>query len=1523
MQLFLLDGKKITKLVLPNEIDGAYFMEYKPETLPVKKVITIEANGNQWVLKSGGEVTVLQEGITDGNVILHEYNYYPIRIRGCNETIGLFCIPSIENNYYRVVPKTDRIVIGSNPSNGICYQHPFIQDAHAMIYQEDDELWYIDCSVDNLVFLNGHRIFNNQLKTGDIIFIYGLKIIWLKNFLVVFNPQGKVTINGEVLNNYNEEPIDNTAYQPVNEDEASIELYNPTDYFFHTPRMKEQIEEAEVVIDAPPNNQLPEDMPAILMMGSSITMLASAFMSGWSIIYALNDKTKTITALIPTIVMFFAMLLGGFFMPQIMRWYRKRKSKKKEKLRQTKYRAYLDKQEHQIEQIIAEQTRILQKNNPSLTECEKLIFSGARARWSREIKDEDFLTIRLGVSNIPAGINIKTPQEHFSLEEDNLLKMVYAINDKDYSLKNVPLPFSFLKNQVSAIICDEAYEQSYINGLITQLVTFHSAADLKLVFLLNEAEENAWEYARYLPHTLSSNKTVRYFANNLNEIKQICSYLEEEYNERKNAAGNAADETYLNFSPYYLIITNDYLAIKNIPIIDNLISANNNLGYSFLLYEKSMQKIPNKCNVVVQILEPESTILRKDLNQLTRFVVEYEHNIDMRQISSKLANIPVMSADALASLPTTVTFLEMFNVSKIEQLNVGMRWKESNPTLSLRAPIGVHTTGDQFHLDIHEKFHGPHGLIAGTTGSGKSEFLITYLLSLALNYHPDEVQFVLIDYKGGGLAGAFENRQSGMKIPHLVGTITNLDVSEMNRTLVSINSELKRRQKVFNDARNALGEGTIDIYKYQTFYRDGLVKEPMSHLLIVCDEFAELKMQQPDFMDELISAARIGRSLGVHLLLATQKPSGIVTDQIWSNSRFKVCLKVQDAGDSNEMLKRPDAASLKEAGRFYLQVGFNEYFDIGQSGWSGAKYIPTNKVIKKVDDAINFIDNTGYVYKTINDTVKREETTDQADQLTSVVKYIIAAATKDNYVTKQLWRSIIPGEIYLNDLKIKYNYQRAPFYMNPVIGEYDNPTAQLQGLLTLDITNRGNTIIYGTADSGKDNLLSTIIYSTIIDHHPSEVNFYIIDFGAETLRVYEKMPHVGDICLIDDGEKIGELIKIIEKEINRRKQLFIEYNGSYIQYCQNSGKTEPSLIIIINNYESFVETYDKYAESLTPLYRDCIKYGIFFVITATNSVRSRVAELFNNRICLQMPNDTDYRDILGSPRNLVPLKIFGRGIAALDQGQYEFQTAYIHQPAEINNIIKLAVETFSQYNYQAKRIPVVPDRVTEDLIINQMKDLAKVPIGINIETKETLEYNFVKNRINLIGTNDLESNSGFIHAFLNILKKANGINIKVIDTAEILNPKKTTVECFKDNFQQAFATICREVLTDEAAYINNVYVFVGINELRNKLTAEGKEAFKDFFTNANNYKKTNFIFIDTNTSFRKLQTEPWYETLVDKTSGIWLGYGVDDQFTINFANLSMEDRRLRNADFGFVANKSNRSIFKKVTLQEEGVGYEQ
>ena len=273
---------------------------------------------------------------------------------------------------------------------------------------------------------------------------------------------------------------------------------------------------------------------------------------------------------------------------------------------------------------------------------------------------------------------------------------------------------------------------------------------------------------------------------------------------------------------------------------------------------------------------------------------------------------------------------------------------------------------------------------------------------------------------------------------------------------------------MFNEAKNITNESTIDIYKYQKLYHEGELQQPISHLFIICDEFAELKQQQPEFMEELMSVSRIGRSLGVHLILATQKPSGIVNDQIRSNSKFGICLKVQNKSDSKDIIGKPDAAMLKKAGQFYINVGNDEYFAVGQSGYTGVQYIPSDTVKTEVDNSVEFISNTGKVLKKIEEKNKKENNKKLGDQLTNIVKYICELAERRGIKEKQLWLDSIPALIFTNELKEKYNIIYDEKNINPIIGEYDDPKNQKQGPVRIELLKEGNIIIFGSSDSGKE-----------------------------------------------------------------------------------------------------------------------------------------------------------------------------------------------------------------------------------------------------------------------------------------------------------------------------------------------------------------------------------------------------------------------------------------------------------------------
>lgn len=1511
MKVLLIDKNKITKYELPEKIEDSFVINYKPIG-GKESVITLEAENGNWKLKSNGSVNIINSSMTMNEVKLVNYGGYLLKFLGVDKFVSLYAMPTVELEKYKLdFAGLDKITIGNSESCNICFRNASVNALHTEIKKMNEDWFITGCSDAQFqTFLNNKLVTSTQkLHVGDVVFINGFKLIWMRTFLQINNPNKQVTVAG-LKAHTNIQDISNNNYNPPTDEEQSVELYSEDDYFFHIPRIKEIVEEEVVEIDGPPGSQLQEDTPLLLTIGSSITMVASSLMMGYNVGFGLISGTRTVLSALPQIVMCIAMIIGSLIMPRVVTAYQKKKAKEREELRLRKYGAYLDEKEKQIDLIQRKQAQILRDNSIVVTNCTNIVMSNNnRNFWSREINDEDFLKIRLGTGNIPSLVQVQAPKEQFTLDEDDLLNRVHSIKEKYKKLNDVPVNLSLIEKNVAALICTNSYKEKYIDGIILQLVALHSAADLKIVILTNTERASRWEYAKYLPHCLSEDKLVRFFATNSEELKEVSNFLDEEFKNRRdllennNTKKDNADaveikksDEYKNFQPYYLIISDDFKSNHGIQIVESILKySDKNYGFSFLVFTDSMKNLPTKIESFVEIGEKDGCILEKNISATNqqRFAVEYDSNIDMRIISNKMLNIPLLTKEGLSVLPTSLSFLEMYGVSKIEQLNILNRWKTNNPVTGLAAPIGVYADGEQFKLNLHEKFHGPHGLIAGSTGSGKSEFIITYILSMCVNYHPYEAQFVLIDYKGGGLAGAFENKETGVRIPHLAGTITNLDTAEMNRTLVSIESEMKRRQVIFNETRDSLGESTIDIYKYQRLYREGQVKEPLAHLFIISDEFAELKSQQPEFMSQLISTARIGRSLGVHLILATQKPSGVVNDQIWSNSKFKVCLKVQDRSDSMEMLKRPEAASIKEVGRFYLQVGYDDFFDKGQSGWAGAKYVPTDRIIKKVDDAIDYVNNVGYFIKSIKDVVKMEDKNDYGDQLTNIVKHIYNLGLREEVKTKRLWLDSIPEKIFIEDIKNKYNHKPLPYQILPIIGEYDKPMSQEQGLLKLDLNN--NTLIWGQAGAGKENLLSTVIWSSSLEHTPDEVNFYIIDCGSEALKVFNKFPHVGEIATLDEQAKIIDTFIMVEEELQQRKDLMADFGGSYKEYNEHSGQKKPLMVVIINNYEVFAETYSRLSENIQTFYRDGNKYGIVFIVSSVsaNGVKGRTVNYFANKLCLQIPNESEYRSIVNAPKGLTPAKMFGRGLVAMDGTAYEFQTAIICERKDYVNTIKDAAEKFNQaYTSKAKKVPTVPEIVYFEDVKEVFSGLNKVPLGVEIEAKTVSTYNFMDKKINPIVCDRMDPiKYAFYNMLIEELSMIEGLEVNVVDLLSVCN-NVGSFNYFNNNYDNVIIELNNRIIqnkNDENKHFANI--FIGIGMIKDKLSPNGRAVLNNLLSNSAAIPNSYYIIIDAYQNYKNLQIENWYQGNVDSSYGIWLGEGIGNQLAINISNLSMDDRK--------------------------------
>ncbi len=1518
MKIYVANRKGIKKYNFPHKVEDFFSVDYYVEEKKINYVITFEGRENTWYLKTNGNVNIISGNTIVDEIAVTEYGVYNVKLLGVDEVALVYIMPHQEDTLYSLdYAPTSKITIGNSQMCNIYYRNPLLSETHAIIERQGDN-WVLSNNGNNGigVYVNDKAISKCLLKFGDIIFISGLKVMWMPHFFKINNPNKMIYVQG-ITAYTTSTGSDNEHIDPVSDEESIVELYKEEDYFYHIPVLKETVEEDELIIDAPPGNQEKSSLPFWITLGTMLAMIISCFVMGINVYnnwVAYHDFWR----IFPQLLMMFSMVFGSLFMPRVTQKYQKNVAKKREKLRQEKYSQYLAKKKVEIQEFNKHQADVLNTNYPSAFECTKIISNKEAVFWNRECDDDDFLKVKLGNGIVKSKLKISAPEERFSLDSDNLFEMVYHLVDESKEINNAPITYSFKENKITSFVFNCTYKNDYINSLILQMLAFHSAMDLKIVILTNKANENKWENMKILPHCWNDEKSVRLFAVNTQELNEVSSHLNEVYKERAEKKAKSAN---INATPHYLIITDDYMSVKGTQIVNDVINGPDGLGFSLIALSDSIRFLPTQSNKYIEIGEKNSGILGKKVNLKTqiKFMNEYVQNLDMRKYCVKLSNIPLATKDGKKELPTTLTFLEMFGVSKVEQLNVLNRWQTNNPVTSLSTPIGVHEDQELFKLDLHEKFHGPHGLIAGSTGSGKSEFIITYILSLALNYHPYEVQFVLIDYKGGGLAGAFENKETGVKLPHLVGTITNLDTSEMNRTLVSIDSELKRRQRIFNETKDMLGESTIDIYKYQRLYREGRVKKPLAHLFIISDEFAELKSQQPEFMNQLISTARIGRSLGLHLILATQKPSGVVNDQIWSNSKFKVCLKVQDRGDSMEMLKRPEAANIKEAGRFYLQVGYNDYFALGQSGWGGAKYVPSNKIFKKFDDSIQFINNSGYIIKSINDEIKVDDSIDYGDQLTNIVKYISNLSKRENLVISQMWKEKLPAMLYVDKLKEKYQVKTTPYVINPIIGEYDSPATQTQGILTLDLTNRGNTIIWGQAGSGKENLLTTMLWSISTEHSPEEANIYIVDCGAEVLKMFYKVPHIGEIVTIDEGEKINEIFQMVNDELDRRKQLFADYVGSYTNYIENSGKKLPLMIVIINGYENFAETHRHMAEGIQGFYRDCKKYGIVFILSAitTNAIGGRLVQYFDNKICLQLPNDGDYRNLLNSPRGLIPAKEFGRGIVDCDDKYYEFQTAHVVDQKKLNKVIQEASKKLNEmYPTGAPKIKIVPEIIGLNSVIADLKDLSKVPVGINMETKDPQTYNFLSQSIHTILSSEMSSYMEFIYGLAREMSLIANTKVKIIDFVSAVEKKIPNVEVLNEKFDETFINISNSLREDKISKTKNVYLIIAPGAMQSQLSETGISIVNNMFLNSSVLENNIFVLLDDYDNIRNLRFEEWYQSQVSSTSGIWLGKGIDSQMAINVSNLTLEDRKLDYEGLGFTITNGKRNVIRHIVDEE-------
>lgn len=1194
--------------------------------------IKFEVYDNVWTVISDDRLDMSCNGVSFDSHILKDGDLIKLsRGNELNFVIMVYEVNSCITDFAKLdISDKNTVRIGKSDEQDIIIDSKYISSEHAVM-QKQNGVWFLTDKSLNGTYINNSRISGTiKMNNFDVIYTVGLKMVFLGDYIAV-NRKDIVRTNLDGNN-----IIPGTAPQTVSDK-----------YFSRSPRVVEPLFDDVIEIEGPPAPQRQRRNPLIFAIGPSVTMPLPILISTL-INTQMNSSSRSYVGTIASVGISAFVGMGWAIAHYV---YNKKILAEDEAFRKEAYYEYIKNNELLLQDKQNYNNSILMTRYISSEDILQRLTINNNFLWNRNKNHKDFLTVRLGIGNISFSGKIAVPKQRFSVHKDSLTELPHKLYDK-YNLHDSVVTVDLLRNNIIGIIGDPSGTEITAVNIAVQTAALHCYTDVKIAAFFTLREYARFGWLKWLPHTYSEDRRLRMLADDPASYQNVLYHINEILRQRAERLSESNSESKERFLPHYVVFCTRN-EIFDGDGIEKYISMADKLGFTFILVYKKLDRLPNECDTIIQNDSDYSGIYslvdrRSDTDRVKMDTISVS---DAEIFARELSGYRVREF-ATGEIPNSIEYYDMIGIGRIEQWNLIKKYKENRVFEGIRSFVGIGTGGKPMFIDIHEKKYGPHGLVAGTTGSGKSETLQTFIISLALNYHPDEIAFILIDYKGGGMAYAFEN------MPHIAGMITNLgdDSSEdgeidsnlTRRALVSVRSEIKYRQSIFNKYK------VNHIDTYIRLFREGKAEEPLPHLIIISDEFAELKKEQPEFIKELVSTARVGRSLGIHLILATQKPGGVVDDEIWSNSRFKLCLRVQDRQDSMGMLKRPEAAYLTHTGRAYIQIGNDEVFEQFQTGYSGADYFPK--------DSANGASESDMLMMNIDGTeaVIRERHTGQRakiSQLKAAVDYIIKTCAENSIQnTRSLWLPELEKIIYLEDIYKKYELSRKG--ITAVFGIADDPERQRQFPAAVEISSCGNLIISGISGTGKTTMLQTMIMSVINKYSCEEAVLYILDFSSRTLKIFADAPHCGLAALSDDSEAVSRLMKFVSESIAERRALFNKANvGSYTEYVRENKL--PLMMVIIDNFYSFNELYQELSDDFIRITRDCSKYGIQVIITCNNlsDVRYKLRQNFNNYLTLIMAEKGDYRDAWGVSPEFLPKNTKGRGLILSEGRLLEYQTA--------------------------------------------------------------------------------------------------------------------------------------------------------------------------------------------------------------------------------------------------------------------------
>lgn len=1146
--------------------------------------------------------------------------------------------------------------------------------------------WFIEKCGNIEIYINEILLEKKQqLEFGDVICIGTIYLLFFENYIAVEAGERNI------VSDYLEEVVLENEIKGQ-EDVRKKEKREIT--FHRAPRVMEELKKVSLKVDAPPQVDVQEKKSIFMDIGTIMNLMFPMLGMNLFLIYGMKSEQNQAGIYVYS-GLFMAVMSAvcSILWLMISRKYEKREQQKKVNKERLAYRRYLNKKSEYIKVQYERVYKVLQSR---YLRADTYLDSPLLDMylWNRNLYHKDFLMYRIGIGDVEFPMKIEFPEEVFGDEENILWREAKKIKEHYEILHQIPVLLDMGRySQIGIITKDTIAGMELVRSIILQIALCNCYTEVKIGCIYNKnkvIQSQQWDFCRWLPHIWDANRQKRFIAGNEVEARRLFYDLLQIFKEREEVSISDKSEKIL---PHYILFVAEEQFLEGEMFSKYILDRGREYGLTVVWLDSMRKKLPNTCKMVLEINGGFTGRYEIERHSQKKEKINFDYtekNIAEKLIRS-ISGIKVMEIEEKAGIPEVVDFLGMYDVHTIEELHIKQRWEKNRIFESAKVLIGKKAGDEPFYLDIHERYHGPHGLLAGTTGSGKSEVLQTFILSMAVNFSPEAVCFLLIDYKGEGMSALFS------ELPHISGKISNLSDGQAYRAMVSIKSENKRRQRIFKECK------VNNINDYTRLFNSGSVNEPIPHLLIIIDEFAELKKAEPEFMQELISVAQVGRSLGVHLLLATQKPGGVVDDKIWSNSRFRICLKVQEREDSMDMLHNMDACQITQTGRGYLQVGNNEVYELFQAGWSGALFQQEDTEV-----AACLVQTDGTIYKRRKNAEKNREK--KITQLQAIKQYIIRFAKEKEYQEgRKLWLEPLAKYIYLDEIhkemnkdkKLKEKRQRVDMNKNleVCVGIFDDPENQEQSIFSLNLMESGHIAICGRSASGKSTFFQTFLFSLLKESTAEEVCLYLLDFNGSGMDIYDLMPQVKQVIKEEEEDKVEELFENIEKEMKRRKKKFS--GGNFKQYKNKSnedkrdvGKEDnvslnqienekeefPLILIIVDGFVEFCEeTYQRYDDSLYLILREGEKLGIKVMISIESFsgmyISMRIAELFKTKICLYMKDKYAYTEVF----DVIQISVFpkaeipGRGIAYYGERILEFQTALalnVHNDYERREKIK-------------------------------------------------------------------------------------------------------------------------------------------------------------------------------------------------------------------------------------------------------------